>query len=131
MVTKNDIFKFCSINDVPSEVKHLMSDCILMQDSLENIYNKIDELKINNIEYEKITNDSLPRHYNKYDWEPIHFIIEFNLNFSEGCILKYLLRFNDKGGKADLEKVKFYSCCVKTGNFIHYQRYLDAKNSNG
>ena len=43
-------------------------------------------------------------HYNKHEIQPWHIIDEYNLNFYEGCILKYLLR--RKGDRVeDLEKL--------------------------
>lgn len=43
-------------------------------------------------------------HYQGYDYQPIELIEDLKLNFTEGCILKYAIRFRDKGGKDDLLK---------------------------
>jgi hypothetical protein len=47
-------------------------------------------------------------HYLKYKIQPVEFIIKNNIGFVEGNIIKYVLRFKDKGGIADLEKAKHY-----------------------
>ncbi len=47
-------------------------------------------------------------HYNKYKIQVVDIIDEHNLNFFEGNILKYLLRYKDKNGKQDLEKCLHY-----------------------
>jgi hypothetical protein len=48
------------------------------------------------------------KHYLKYKIQPVEFIIKNNIGFCEGNIIKYILRFKDKGGIADLEKAKHY-----------------------
>jgi hypothetical protein len=47
-------------------------------------------------------------HYKNYKIQPVEFIIKNNIGFVEGNIIKYILRFKDKGGIADLEKAKHY-----------------------
>jgi hypothetical protein len=47
-------------------------------------------------------------HYKKYKIQPIDFIIKNNLDFCQGCVIKYVLRFKEKGGVSDLEKAKHY-----------------------
>lgn len=47
-------------------------------------------------------------HYKKYKIQPVEFIVKNNIGFVEGNIIKYILRFKDKGGIADLEKAKHY-----------------------
>jgi hypothetical protein len=47
-------------------------------------------------------------HYKKYKIQPVEFIIKNNIGFVEGNIIKYILRFKDKGGIADLKKAKHY-----------------------
>ena len=47
-------------------------------------------------------------HYKKYKIQPVEFIIKNNIGFGEGNVIKYILRFKDKGGIADLEKAKHY-----------------------
>jgi len=47
-------------------------------------------------------------HYKKYKIQPIEFIIKNKLDFSQGSVIKYVLRFKEKGGVVDLEKAKHY-----------------------
>ena len=48
-------------------------------------------------------------HYKGYDYQPLDLIENLNLSFSEGCILKYAIRFRGKGGKEDLLKALDYT----------------------
>jgi len=47
-------------------------------------------------------------HYKKYQIQPIEFIVKNNIGFVEGNVIKYILRFKDKGGVQDLLKAKHY-----------------------
>ena len=47
-------------------------------------------------------------HYRNYNIQPLKFIIANNIPFVEGCIIKYVVRWRDKGGVADLEKARHY-----------------------
>ena len=47
-------------------------------------------------------------HYKKYKIQPVEFIVKNNIGFCEGNIIKYILRFKEKGGVLDLEKAKHY-----------------------
>ena len=47
-------------------------------------------------------------HYLKYNIPPVEFIIKNNIGFVEGNIIKYILRFKEKGGVQDLLKAKHY-----------------------
>ena len=47
-------------------------------------------------------------HYKNYKIQPVEFIIKNNIGFVEGNIIKYILRFKEKGGVEDLEKAKHY-----------------------
>jgi hypothetical protein len=47
-------------------------------------------------------------HYVKRKIQPWDIIEEYNLDFFEGNALKYLLRWKDKDGIKDLEKMKHY-----------------------
>ena len=49
----------------------------------------------------------VPDHYDMAI-QPIDFIIENNMGFVEGCIVKYISRYDMKGGIEDLEKIKHY-----------------------
>ena len=45
-------------------------------------------------------------HYKKYKSQPSQFVTENKLLYPEGCVIKYVIRHQDKGGKQDLEKAK-------------------------
>ena len=47
-------------------------------------------------------------HYRKMKIQPSKFVIENELLFPEGNVIKYILRHQDKGGKQDLEKAKHF-----------------------
>ena len=47
-------------------------------------------------------------HYKKCKIQPVEYIHANGLDFFQGNIVKYITRFRDKGGKADLEKIKHY-----------------------
>ena len=48
------------------------------------------------------------KHYIKYKIQPSKFVVENRLLYPEGCVIKYILRHQDKGGKQDLEKAKHF-----------------------
>ena len=47
-------------------------------------------------------------HYKKYKLQPSQFVTENKLLYPEGCVIKYVVRHQDKGGKEDLEKAKHF-----------------------
>ena len=47
-------------------------------------------------------------HYQDYAIQPFDFIHQNKLGFAEGCVIKYLLRHQHKGGAEDLKKAKHY-----------------------
>jgi len=47
-------------------------------------------------------------HYKKYKIQPVEFMVKNNIGFVEGNIIKYILRFKEKGGVQDLLKAKHY-----------------------
>jgi hypothetical protein len=49
-------------------------------------------------------------HYLKYKIQPVEFIIKNNLDWicQKETVIKYVLRFKEKGGVQDLEKAKHY-----------------------
>ena len=48
------------------------------------------------------------KHYKNMAIQPVEFIHKNNIPFIEGCCVKYLCRWRDKGGVKDLEKVKHF-----------------------
>lgn len=47
-------------------------------------------------------------HYKGYEIQPIDFIHKNELNFIQGNVIKYLLRYKEKNGLQDLKKAKHY-----------------------
>ena len=47
-------------------------------------------------------------HYKKLKIQPIEYIQANSLGFEEGCIIKYITRWKEKGGIKDLEKIKHF-----------------------
>jgi hypothetical protein len=48
------------------------------------------------------------KHYKEYKIQPIEFIVKNKLSFIQGCVIKYICRFENKNGIEDLEKMKHY-----------------------
>tara|TARA_R100000734_G_C3294019_1_gene85438 strand:+ start:569 stop:763 length:195 start_codon:yes stop_codon:yes gene_type:complete len=48
-----------------------------------------------------------PKYYRK-NIEVADFIEEYNLNYFEGNVIKYVVRHKDKNGLEDLQKAKWY-----------------------
>lgn len=49
-----------------------------------------------------------PAHYNKGKIEVIDFIEDQKLDFDAGNVVKYICRYDMKGGLEDLQKARFY-----------------------
>jgi len=47
-------------------------------------------------------------HYTSFKIQPIEFISKNNLSFIQGCIIKYICRFDKKNGVEDLDKIIHY-----------------------
>ena len=47
-------------------------------------------------------------HYTGFKIQPIEFIVKNKLSFIQGCIIKYICRFENKNGIEDLAKIKHY-----------------------
>jgi len=61
-------------------------------------------------------------HY-KLKIQPYKFIMENNLNFFQGNVIKYVVRYMKKNGKEDLEKIIHY--CE-----LEIERMRDAKKNS-
>ena len=48
--------------------------------------------------------DNTPEHY-KFPVQPIEYIMANDLGFCEGSIVKYITRYDQKGGVDDLKKI--------------------------
>ena len=53
------------------------------------------------------------KHYKNFKIQPIEFITANNLNFIQGCVIKYICRFDKKNGNEDLDKVIHYCQLLK------------------
>lgn len=51
----------------------------------------------------------LPKHYARFQIEPIRFIGENKLNFFQGNVVKYILRHDAKNGIEDIRKAQRYA----------------------
>ncbi len=60
--------------------------------------------------------DKTPPHYNQAV-QPIEYIMANDLGFCEGSIVKYITRYEQKGGVADLKKI------------IHFCEFLIAREN--
>ena len=47
-------------------------------------------------------------HYKSFVIAPIEFITKNKLSFIQGCIIKYICRFENKNGVEDLDKIIHY-----------------------
>jgi len=47
-------------------------------------------------------------HYKRLTFQPAEYIIANNIPFCEGNVIKYVTRWRDKGGVADLKKARHY-----------------------
>lgn len=68
---------------------------------------------LNEFYHDKLTSPELgkvidPEHYNSHAIEPIAYIMANGLDFCEGNVIKYVSRWKQKGGVADLHKARQY-----------------------
>ena len=47
-------------------------------------------------------------HYTNFKIQPIEFISKNNLSFIQGCVIKYICRFDKNNGVEDLDKIIHY-----------------------
>lgn len=47
-------------------------------------------------------------HYKSMVIQPVEFIHANNIGYIEGCVIKYICRYKNKGGIEDLKKIKHY-----------------------
>lgn len=52
-------------------------------------------------------------HYKDFAIQPVEFIVKNNLGFIEGNIVKYICRYEKKGGEQDLDKIIHYAQLLK------------------
>lgn len=63
-------------------------------------------------EQSKGPGDSVPSHYQGEGMQPFDVVRAFGLDYFEGNVLKYLLRWRKKNGIADLKKAAHYLACM-------------------
>ena len=49
-----------------------------------------------------------PEHYSRWKFEPITFIMENNIPYAVGNVIKYVMRYDSKDGLKDLKKARRY-----------------------
>lgn len=49
-----------------------------------------------------------PAHYSRWNVEPLEFIMQNEVDFVRGNIIKYIMRFDEKDGLSDLYKARTY-----------------------
>ena len=99
-------------DDVENKLKLLMLlKDLFEKDKLSNVYTKDknghERDESENFEKEEVTN---PKHYDKVGFviQPIEYITANELDFLEGNVIKYVSRYEHKGGVNDLLKARQY-----------------------
>ena len=49
-----------------------------------------------------------PQHYSRWKIQPVQFIVENEIPYAEGNVIKYVMRWKYKGGLEDLHKAREY-----------------------
>ena len=77
-------------------------------------------------DFEKRTKDRQVggRHYKGYAIQPYDFISSNQLKFFQGVCIKYIIRYLEKNGEEDLEKVKHY-CDLEIARLRKQKRLSD------
>lgn len=66
-----------------------------------------------------MTDELNPNHYRKGEVQPIDLIQSFNLPFELGNVVKYVCRYPDKGGVANLQKAIIYILLYAKRENVH------------
>lgn len=61
----------------------------------------------------KVLQESGGKHYKGFSIEPVEFIVKNNIPFCEGNVIKYVVRWREKGGIEDLNKAIHYLNILK------------------
>ena len=64
-------------------------------------------------------------HYQKFKIQPSKFVIENELLYPEGCVIKYILRHRLKGKKQDLEKAKHFIDMIIERDYSEKKDFLE------
>ena len=67
-------------------------------------------------------------HYQKFKIQPSKFVIENELLYPEGCVIKYILRHRLKGKKQDLEKAKHFIDMIIERDYGPQESWIDGYN---
>jgi len=67
-------------------------------------------------------------HYRQMKIQPSRFVIENELLFPEGSVIKYICRHPDKGGKEDLEKAKHFIDMIIERDYGPEESWIDGYN---
>ena len=73
-------------------------------------------------------------HYQKYKIQPSKFVVENELLYPEGCVIKYIIRHRDKGKKQDLLKaIHFIEMIIERdyGDEAEKSQVFESKNTWG
>ena len=62
-----------------------------------------------------------PNHYAKWPVEPITFILQNDLPYGVGNVIKYVMRYKDKNGLEDLLKAKRYIDLIIENEYPDYK----------
>ena len=67
-------------------------------------------------------------HYQKFKIQPSKFVIENELLYPEGCVIKYILRHRLKGKKQDLEKAIHFIEMIIERDYGPQESWVDGYN---
>ena len=67
-------------------------------------------------------------HYQKFKIQPSKFVVENELLYPEGCVIKYILRHRLKGKKQDLEKAKHFIDMIIERDYGPQESWIDGYN---
>jgi hypothetical protein len=67
-------------------------------------------------------------HYRQMKIQPSRFVIENELLFPEGSVIKYICRHPYKGGKEDLEKAKHFIDMIIERDYGPEESWIDGYN---
>ena len=69
-------------------------------------------------------------HYQKFKIQPSKFVVENELLYPEGCVIKYLCRHRLKGKRQDLEKAKHFIDMIIERDYSEKEDRLKDKNNS-
>ena len=64
-------------------------------------------------------------HYQKFKIQPSKFVIENELLYPKGCVIKYILRHRLKGKRQDLEKAKHFIDMIIERDYPEKKDFLE------